>query len=125
MAGGPGRQGQPPSQQRWEDTEVPTTVAQSRRPKGYWSNQNSLPPRIPFTDEKIKAQRGQVTEVLETKADSGWRHLVQFGELNSLLQGAAPADGRDVQHAVPELDEGPTGGEGTGGWKILNHGPAT
>ena len=85
MAGGPGRQGQPPSQQRWEDTEVPTTVAQSRRPKGYWSNQNSLPPRIPFTDEKIKAQRGQVTEVLETKADSGWRHLIPNPKLPFIL----------------------------------------
>ena len=48
-----------------------------------------------------------MTEVPETKADSG-RHLVQLGELDSLLEGAAPADGRDVQHAVPELDEGPT-----------------
>ena len=56
-----------------------------------------------------------MTEVLETKADSGRWHLVQFRELDSLLQGATPADGRDVQHTVPELDEGPTGGEGAGG----------
>lgn len=57
-------------------TQVPTTTAQSGCPKGYRSNQNSLAPPILFTDEKTKAQRGQVTEVLETKADSGWWHLV-------------------------------------------------
>lgn len=43
-----------------------------------------------------------------------WWHLVQFGKLDPLLQGAAPADGRDVQHAIPELDEGSTGGDGGG-----------
>lgn len=39
-------------------------------------------------------------------------HLVQFRELDPLLQGAAAANGRDVQHAIPELDEGSAGGDG-------------
>lgn len=53
--------------------------------------------------EDHAGRRGCVTEVPQPKG-----HLVQFGELDPLLQGAAPADGRDVQHAVPELDEGAT-----------------
>lgn len=40
----------------------------------------------------------------------GWilaSYLVQLGEFYSLLQGAASANGRDVQHSVAELYEGP------------------
>lgn len=38
-------------------------------------------------------------------------HLVDFRELHPLLLAAVPPDGTDVEHAVPELYEGPPAGE--------------
>lgn len=41
VAGGVGHQGRSLSQQCWEDSEVPTTIAHSRCPKGHWLSQNT------------------------------------------------------------------------------------
>lgn len=89
--------------------------------------ESELPPPTPALIHLAK-EKERLREAEWPRSESlrlrGGGYLVQLGELDPLLQGAAPADGRDVQHAIPELDEGSAGGTGAGRRTALNSNPA-